>query len=188
MKPPTFIVNFRGQGYWNRFSLPVANAADVDVHEIRVSVIADSASMKRYCSVSQSRRGDAGDPDINCHRLHVEAVKGHSVSVCAEVFITPGGAIAADYIDFEIRIAERGSEIVQEIEDPRIIGANIARTVIAQIVAQPIKRFPVVSVAIAVDDVEALSCMGMEKVQLVRTSRGGLRFCLCRRGAHQAAG
>jgi hypothetical protein len=69
--------------------------------------------MQSYGCVSQARGGNAGDPDIDRHRLHVEAVKGYAVSVGAEVFIAPGGAIAADYIDFETWIAERGSQIVQ---------------------------------------------------------------------------
>src|ERR1017187_10207008 len=60
--------------------LPVANPAHIDVDEIRTCVIAYSASMQGDCSVSQSRGGNAGDPDINCHRLHVEALSGHARS------------------------------------------------------------------------------------------------------------
>ena len=126
--------------------------------------------MQGHCSVSQVRGGNAGDADIDCHRLHVETFAGHAVSVGAEVFIAPGGAIAADYIDFEIRIAEGGSEIVQQVEDSRIISANIAGAVITQIVVEPVQRFLIVSTAIAVDDIEALSGMGMEEVQLIRTA------------------
>ena len=109
--------------------------------------------MQGDCSVSQSRGGNAGDPDINCHRLHVEALSGHAVSVSAEELIAPGCAIAADNIDLEIWIAERGSQIVQQVEHPRIICANIPGTVIPQIMVEPLKRFLIVSPAIAVDDV-----------------------------------
>src|ERR1035438_2849478 len=133
--------------------LPVANPAHIDVDEIRTCVIAYSASMQGDCSVSQSRGGNAGDPDINCHRLHVEALSGHAVSVSAEELIAPGCAIATDNIDLEIRIAERGSQIVQQVEHPRIICANITGTVIPQIMVEPLKRFLIVSPAIAVDDV-----------------------------------
>lgn len=143
--------------------------------------------MQGHCSVSQACRGNAGDPDINCHRLHVEAVKSHAVSVSAEVFIAPGSAIAADYIDFEIRIAERGSEIVQQIEYPRIVRAYIAGAMIAQIVVQAVKGFLIISMAIAVDDIEPLACMRMEKPQLVRAVRRSRAACLCDGGAHNSA-
>ena len=144
--------------------------------------------MQGYGRVSQAGCGNSGDADVNRHCLHVEAVKGDAVSVCAEVFIAPGGAIAADYIDLEIRIAEGGSQIVEQIEDARIIGVNIAGAVIAQIVIEPVQRFLIVSIAIAIDDVEAFAGVGMEKVQLVGTAHSGWWFCLGRSGTLKSAG
>jgi hypothetical protein len=54
-----------------------------------------------------------------------------AVPVRAEEFIAPRSAVTAYNVDLGVRATERGSQIMEQIEYPRIVLANIAGTVIA---------------------------------------------------------
>src|SRR3954451_9506230 len=57
-------------------TLPVADAADVDMDEVGFRVVTNSASMKGESGVAQFRSWDARDTDVDGQRLHVETVLG----------------------------------------------------------------------------------------------------------------
>lgn len=145
--------------------LPAPDTAHVDVDELFTRVIADAAAMQREGSISELGGCDPGDPYINRHRLHVEAVKRHVVPVRVQHFIGPRRAITADHIDLTIWPAERSEQIMQEIEDPRVIGVNLAGAAVAQIVVQLGEPYLVVPFAIPIHDVETPARVGIQKMQ-----------------------
>jgi hypothetical protein len=75
----------------------------------------------------------------------------------AEEFVAPGSAVATDYINLEIGIAECSSQVPEQVEYPGIVLMNLAGPMVPQIVIQARKGFLVVAFASAVDDIQALS-------------------------------
>ena len=59
---------------------------------------------------------------------------------------------------------------------------NVAGAMVPQITVQARQRFWVVSLAIAVNDVQAFSCVRMKKMQLVGNARTILKFWLSGKG------
>jgi hypothetical protein len=106
----------------------------------------------------------------------------------AEEFIAQGRTVAANYIDLKIGIPERSSQVMQKVEYPRIVLVNLAGAVVSKITIQARQRFCIVAFAIAVDNVQALTGMCMEKMQAVWTVRNGLQFWLRRGKADQPTG
>jgi len=139
------------------------------MHEIRSPVVADTAAMQRQGSVPQLCGRNPGYPDVNGHRLHVEALPGHAVSVSAKEFVAPWRAVAADDINLKIRIPERSSQVVEKVEDPRIIIVNFAGSMVPQVTVQARQGFLIVAFAIAIDDIQALPSVCVKKTQAVWT-------------------
>jgi hypothetical protein len=105
------------------------------------------------------------------------------MSMSAEEFVAPGSAVATDYIDLKSGIPECISQVAEQVEYQGIVLMNLAGPVVPQIVIQSRQGFLVVTLASAVDDVQALSGMCVKKMQAVRTVRSGLLFSLGRSAA-----
>jgi hypothetical protein len=101
----------------------------------------------------------------------METVASDTVSMSAEEFIAPRRAIATEDVDLKVRIPECGSQIVEQVEHSRIVIVNCASAVVAQITVEARVGIPIVSFAIAVDDVEVLSRMCVEQPQMVAAIR-----------------
>ena len=87
--------------------------------------------MQAECRIAKLSRGHARDANIDRHRLHVQAVLRHAVPVRAEEFVAPRSAVTAYHVDLGVRATKRRSQIMEQIEYPRIVLANIAGSVIA---------------------------------------------------------
>src|ERR1700756_3292013 len=96
--------------------LPAPDAPHVDVHEVRHGVIADTTSTQDQSCISQLCSGDPGHTNVNGHRLHVEAVTGHAVSMSAKEFVAPGRTVTPDYVNLKIGIPKRRGQIMQQIK------------------------------------------------------------------------
>src|SRR5579864_7297240 len=134
--------------------------------------------MQRQSSVPQLCGRNPGHPNVDGHRLHVETVTSHAVSMSTEEFVAPGRAVAADDTNLKIGIPERNSQVVEQVEYPGIVLMNFAGAVVAQITVQARQRFLIVAFAIAVDDIQALSRMCVKKMQAVPTVRDAGEFPL----------
>ncbi len=139
------------------------------------SVIPDAAAMQAEGRIAKLGSGHTGDANIDRHGLHVEAVFGHAVPVAAQVFIAPGRAVAAYDIDFGIGMSQGHGQIMQKIEDARIIVVNIAGAVVAQIMIHSRQGVGIIGVPVAVDNIEPLPGVGVKKVQAIRSV--GRRRC-----------
>src|ERR1700674_332756 len=123
--------------------------------------------MQRQRSIPQLCGRNARYSDVNGHRLHVDAIAGHAMPMRAEELVAPGRAVTADDINLKIAIPKRSSQVVQKVEYPGIVLANFAGAVVSQIATQACERFRIVAVAVAVDDVQSLPSMCVEKMQAV---------------------
>ncbi len=121
--------------------------------------------------VAKFRGGHPWNTNVDCHGLHVQAVLRHAVTVKAEIFITPRGAIAADNLDLGVRAAECRSQVMQKIEYARIVVVNIAGTVIAQVPIKALERIGVVCLPVPVDDVEPFPGVGVKEMKAIRSLR-----------------
>lgn len=101
----------------------------------------------------------------------METVASDTVSMSAEEFVAPRRAIATKDVDLKVRIPECGRQVVEQVEHSRVVLVNCAGAVIAQIMVEANAGILIVSFAIAVDDVEALSGMCMEQPQTVGAIR-----------------
>src|SRR5437899_1979886 len=121
--------------------------------------------------ISQLRRRDSRYADVNGHRLHVQAAGGDAVSMSSKEFVAPGCAVAADNIDLGIGIPKRGHQVVQQVKYTGIVFVNLASAMVPQVAVELRQGFPVVTFGVAVDDVKALPCVGVEQTQAVGVVR-----------------
>ena len=70
--------------------LPGANAASVDVHEVRPGVVAHAAASQPPCTVPDASQLHAGQPDVDGLAFHVEAVLGDPVLCARNVWFVRG--------------------------------------------------------------------------------------------------
>jgi hypothetical protein len=95
-----------------------------------------------------------------------------------EEFVAPRGAVPADYINLKIGIPERSSQVMEEVEYPRIVLMNFAGAVVAEIMVQPSMCIRIITCGIAVNDVQVLSRMCVNQTEAERTVRNARKFLL----------
>jgi hypothetical protein len=78
------------------------NPSNVDVHKIGRGVIPRASAVQRQSDIAELGRTTVCDPDINGHRLHVQAVLCDTVSVAPQVLITPRRSVTANNVNFGI--------------------------------------------------------------------------------------
>lgn len=147
--------------------LPTPDAPDVDVHKIRSLVVADTAPMKRQGNIPQLCGRDPGHPNVNGHRLHVQTVACDAVSMSTQEFVAPRCSETTNDIDLKIGIPEGSSQVVEEIKHPGIVFMNFTGAVVAQKTVQASQGFQVVSFATAVNNVQSLSSVCVNKMQRI---------------------
>jgi hypothetical protein len=109
----------------------VPYAADIHVDKIRLRVVSDAAALKGESRIPEIGGPDTRQADIDRHGLHVQALASYARAMRAQEFIAPGRAVAADHVDFGVGLAELGGEIVQQVENPGVVMANVAGAVVA---------------------------------------------------------
>jgi hypothetical protein len=85
----------------------LADAADVDVDEVRVRIVAHAATTQGESRLTQLERVDAGHAQVDRFRLNVQAVPGNSGGVSAKRFVRRGSAVAADDVDLAAGMPDR---------------------------------------------------------------------------------
>ena len=99
--------------------------------EIGSSIIPDPAAMQAESRIAELGSAHPRYANIDRHSLHVQAVLRHAVAVTTEILIAPWRAVTAHHIDLGVRTAKRHGQIMQKIEYPRIVVANISSPMIA---------------------------------------------------------
>jgi len=132
-------------------------------------VVTNAAAVQLKSGVSKAGRRKTGKANVDGFGLHVEAVHGDtSVSMTgAQEFVSLRCAIAADHIDFAVRPANRSKQIVQQVEDARVVVMNLAGAPVAQEKVEPIESAWQVGVTVAINNVDVLVGMRMEETKPV---------------------
>jgi hypothetical protein len=138
------------------------DAPHVDVYKIGSRIVADTSSMQRKGCIPESCGRNPGHANVDGHGLHVETVASDTVSMSPEEFVAPRRAIATEDVDLKVRIPECGSQVVEQVEDARVVIVNYAGAVVAQITVEAKVGSLIESFAIAVDDVKVLSRIYLE--------------------------
>ena len=157
----------------------MAYTTDVDVYEVRTAIVPYSAAMQAQGGVTQLRRGNPGQANIDCFGLHMQAVLGHAGvrAARAQKFVAPGRTVAANHIDFTAGIAERRGQIVEQVEKMRIVMMHISGTVIAEKMVEFVQRCGNVLITATVDDIQPLVGVSVIEAEPVFASGGSCRFC-----------
>jgi len=123
--------------------------------------------MQPKCSIAQARRFDSGHTDVNRLRFHVQAVNGYPVTVRAQKFVAPGGAIAANNVNLAVGPSQFCIEVVEQIENPRIVSPNYSGAVITQVIIESNQRLRNVVISPAINNIDAFSRMSVEKAEAI---------------------
>ena len=126
------------------------------MNEVVAAIVAYAAAMEFQRSIAQLRRIDAGHTDVDGHGLHVQAVLGHGRRAASQKFVAPRRSIAADNVNFFVWPARGSNQVVEQIEDPRIVGMDFSRPVVSQKVFQLLQRHGIIRIPMAIDDIKAL--------------------------------
>src|SRR5512144_3113452 len=114
--------------------LPTADAAGVDMDELRLRVEADAAGPEREGGIAQVREPDIGQPDVDCAPFEMEAPAGDSAAPLAERLVGRGRTVAGDHFEWRFRAGDRRKR-VQLIEQRRI---DRMRFAVAEIAQEPV--------------------------------------------------
>lgn len=140
------------------------------MYELGGSIVAHAAAVQGQGGISKFGGGDPGKTNIDCHGLHVQAVLRDAMTVRAKPLVTPRRSITTHNIDFGAGTPQFDGQVVEQVEDPRVIIVHLAGPMITQEVIEFGQGGGVVAVAVAIDDVEPLSSVGMEEMKAI----GGL--------------
>ena len=113
----------------------------------------------------------AGYADVDRHRLHVQTVLRDAMTVRTEPLVAPRSSVATHHVDFGVRTTERCRQVVEQIEDTRIVLMHVAGSVIAEKVVQLGKSSGIIAVAVPINDIEVLARVGMEEMKAIGISR-----------------
>jgi hypothetical protein len=147
------------------------------MYEIGSGIIPDAPTMEAESGVANFGYGYARHSNINCHPLHVQAAPGDTVPVGPEVLVRAWGAIAAHHDNLSVRTPIRDQEIMQEIEQMRIIFVHLACAIVTQVFVDANQGRGIIAIAMAVHNVKAFSRMNVEEMQAIgnfrRSQAGG---------------
>jgi len=119
--------------------------------------------VKRQGSTSEIACGDPWETNIDCPGLHMETVLRNAGGVGPQEFVAPWRTVAADDGYLGIGLPCSGCKVRQKIKQMGIVMKPLAGAVVTQKVIQPAKCVVEVSVATAIDYVDALAGVSMEK-------------------------
>lgn len=142
------------------------------MHELFPRVIANATPMKVQRGISQSGRADSGQPDVNGHGLHVQAVLGYSRRAASQKLIAPWRSIAADNVNFFIWPSGGSNQIVKQIENPGIVGMDFTRSMITQKVFQLLECHGIIGVSMAINNIQPLVRVRVIQLEFVNWLRG----------------
>jgi hypothetical protein len=159
----------------------VADASHVDVNKVGGRVVTDAAAMQLESGVSKASSRKTGQADVDGFGLHVEAVhRDTGVSMTgAQELVGLRCAIAANHVDLAVGPVNRCKQIVQQVEDARVVVMNLAGAPVTQEIVEPLKSPRQVGVTAAINNVNVLVGMRVEEISLV--------LLLIRPGAHPAS-
>src|SRR5690348_5106839 len=137
------------------------------MYKIRGGVISHTSSMQRQCCIAKLGGAYARDSNVDGHRLHMQTVTRHAMSVHPEILIAPRGSITAHDIDLSVGTSERNYQIMQQVKNMRIVLVNGSGAVITQVVIQLRKSVGIIAVPPPVHDVKSLARVCMKKVETI---------------------
>lgn len=102
--------------HWQKDSLiadqitrsPAPHRAYVHMHEVRLCVITDAASVKSERSISDFGGRYSRNANVDSFCFHVLAVQRNAAAMLAEIIIAPWGAISADDVYLTVEMPEFG--------------------------------------------------------------------------------
>jgi hypothetical protein len=132
-----------------------------------MGIVTNSTAMERKGSLAQPFRVHTRHPNVDGLGLHVQAVFGHPWSVRAEEFVSPWCTISADDVDLAARMAHGYRQFLKKVEESRIEMTNVPSPMVAQEIIQFSQGTGDVILSLAIDNVNSLASMRLEKQQAI---------------------
>src|ERR1035441_2088919 len=99
-------------------ALPAADGTHVDVDEVGIAIVTNSAAAQAERGVPQRRSRNARQTDIDGFRQHVQTVESDARMRAAgsQKFVGLRRAVSTDHLDLAADIMQRCGEIVEQVE------------------------------------------------------------------------
>ena len=140
------------------------HAPYIDMNEIWSRVISDATPMQCQRRIPKCSGIHSRYANIDSHRLHVQTVLRHAMSVVPQVFIAPRRTVAAHHIDLSVRTSYGRQQVVQQIKYSSIVRAYLARPVVPQVTIHPRESVGVVSIPVTIRNLETFSGVRVKEV------------------------
>lgn len=136
--------------------LPAANRPEIHVDKLRLGIVADTAAVQAERGVAQASGGNAGNANVDGLAEHVLAVLRDPDRRAAQKFVAPRRAITANDVNLGAGMADRGSQIAEQIEKARIEIGDVTGAVIAQEMVEFVHGIGEIRIPLAINDIDAL--------------------------------
>jgi len=143
------------------------------MNEVRSGVISYAAAPESQRRVAEVQRARTGKAYIDRFRLHMKTMLRHARGVRSKILIACRRAVSADDVDLGVGPADGAGSIRHDVEKPRIKVVHLAGAVIAEEVVELRESLGNVSIAMAIDDIQAFSGMGVIEPQASVLSQRG---------------
>ena len=143
-----------------------------------MGIVADAALVESERSAAKLEGVDTGHTQVDGFGLDVQAVFRDTGSALAEELVSPRRTIAANDVDFSVRMAHGDGELFEDVVEAWVEVADVAGAKIAEEVVEFGDGVRKIFIAAAVNDVDALAGVGVEKDQAMLLRLGdvcGLR-------------
>jgi hypothetical protein len=102
------------------------------VDELRLGIVAHSAAVKGEGGVAQTRSGYTGNTNIDGFSERMTTVLCHTNRGAAKEFIAHLRTIATDNVDLALAVANRCTQVMQQVKQPWVQQVDIAGAMIAK--------------------------------------------------------
>jgi len=149
------------------------------MNEVGSGIVSHAAPAEPERGIAKVSRGHARNAYVYGHRLHMQAVPGHGVSMGAQILVGAGGPVAADNVDFGVRASEGNHQVAEQVQQAGIVSMNFSGSIVAQILIDPRLGTGVVILAVTIHEVEPFPGVDMKEAQPVRARvwEGWTRAC-----------
>jgi hypothetical protein len=143
--------------------LPDADIPGIDVDKVGLRIKSDPATLESQGYPVQTSGIERGETDINGLAKHVQAMAGHTMAISLEHGVGLRRSVPGNHFKKVFGSPGGPAEVMEQVEQGRINGMNIAGSEILQEVIDPVQGLGEITAIAKVDEGELLEGMGVIK-------------------------
>jgi len=142
---------------------PDADIPGIYVDKVGLRIKSDPATLESKGYLVQTSGIERGETDINGLAKHVQAVAGHTMAVSLEHGVGLRRSVPGNHLKIVLGSPGGPAEVMEQVEQARINGMNIAGSEILQEMIDPVQGLGEIAPVAKVDEGKFLKGMGMIK-------------------------